>query len=76
MEEGVRLNTEVLVAVLSLVGIWVGLLGGHLLGRRRTKFERLYEQRALVIAELTRRLGRFRRTALLAANRGEQMGDD
>jgi hypothetical protein len=39
----------------------VAVLGGYLLGGRRTQFERLYEQRAEVIAELTRRLGRVQR---------------
>jgi hypothetical protein len=44
------------------------------LGSSQTQFERLYEQRAEVIAELTRRLGRVQRTALTAANPGQPLG--
>jgi hypothetical protein len=56
------------------MGVVVAVLGGYLLGGRRTQFERLYEQRAEVIAELTRRLGRVQWTALTAANPGQPLG--
>ncbi len=51
-----------------MIAAVVGLPIAYFLGYRQTRFERLYEQRALVIAELSRLLWRFQMTALLGTN--------
>jgi hypothetical protein len=61
---------DALTAVMAgaLTTAIVGGLVGYVLGYRKTQWERLYEQRAEVIAELSRLLWRFQDTALRATN--------
>src|SRR5918994_7721413 len=40
----------------AVLGAAVGTFGGYILGNRRLKYEKLYERRAEVLAELTRRM--------------------
>jgi hypothetical protein len=55
-------------ALIGFSGAALGVVGGYILGHRRLRYERMYEQRALVIAQLSRLLWRFQATALLATN--------
>ncbi len=44
---------ELYAALITAVAALIGVLGGYMLGNRRLRYERLYEQRALVIAKLS-----------------------
>ena len=58
-------------ALIGLIAAALGVVGGYVLGYRRTRYERLYEQRVAVIAELSQLLWGFQQTALLATNPGQ-----